>query len=43
MKNITDPEIQSVYRFNEKQGGAEQVKNSYTKGIEYSISASYEF
>ena len=40
-KNLLDPEIQEVYRSEYTEG--DTVKTSYTKGIEYSISASYEF
>jgi TonB-dependent receptor len=40
-KNLLDPEIQEVYRSDFVDG--DTVKTSYTKGIEYSISAGYEF
>jgi TonB-dependent receptor len=40
-KNLLNPEIQEVYRSKHIDG--DTVKTSYTKGIEYSISASYEF
>jgi len=40
-KNLLNPEIQEVYRSDYTEG--DTVKTSYTKGIEYSISASYEF
>jgi len=50
-KNLLDPQIQEVYRADQLTGPSgiiekipgEAVKTSYTKGIEYSISASYEF
>jgi outer membrane receptor protein involved in Fe transport len=40
-KNLTDPEIQEVSR--SKYFPEDTVKTSYRKGMEFSISASYEF
>jgi outer membrane receptor protein involved in Fe transport len=40
-KNLTNPKIKTVYRSDYLDG--DTTKTSYTKGIEYSISASYEF
>lgn len=40
-KNLLNPEIQEVYRSDYTDG--DTVKTSYTKGIDLSISASYEF
>jgi outer membrane receptor protein involved in Fe transport len=41
VKNLTNPKIKTVYRSDYLDG--DTTKTSYTKGIEYSISASYEF
>ena len=38
-KNLLDPDIQEVYRYN----GQDTVKTSYQKGMDFSISASCEF
>ena len=38
-KNLLDPDIQEVYRYN----GEDTVKTSYKKGMDFSISASCEF
>lgn len=40
-KNLTDPAIQTVYRSEYTSG--DQVKTSYKKGIDLSLSMSYEF
>lgn len=40
-KNLTNPEIETVYR--SEYIGADVLKTSYTKGVEYSISLSAEF
>jgi outer membrane receptor protein involved in Fe transport len=39
-KNLTNPTLEDVYRTND---GKESPYKSYKKGIEYSVSASYEF
>ena len=41
VKNITDPEIEEVYR--SKYIGGDVAKSSYTKGIEYSLGFSLSF
>jgi hypothetical protein len=41
VKNITNPEVQEVYR--SKYIGPDVPKSSYTKGIEYSLGFSLSF